>query len=103
VEHENHQHDDVPAAFLSAVCIGAGIRELVQQPENNTMLNIGSAPNPTPEGLRRHRRFEIRRAYVTEPGFVVTHTQATIMPEYVPTMSTAHSPAWKGVPYRFAG
>jgi len=26
---------------------------------------------------------------VTEPGFVVTHTQATIMPEYVPTMSTA--------------
>jgi hypothetical protein len=39
--------------FLSAVCVGPAHANWFSDPHSNTMLNIGSAPNPTPEDLRR--------------------------------------------------
>lgn len=37
---------------LSAVCIGPAHANWFSNPHTNTMLNIGSAPNPTPQDLR---------------------------------------------------
>lgn len=42
-----------PLLFLSAVCVGPAHANWFSDPHSNTMLNIGSAPNPTPEDLRR--------------------------------------------------
>jgi hypothetical protein len=38
--------------LLSAVCIGPAHANWFSNPHTNTNLNIGSAPNPTPEQLR---------------------------------------------------
>jgi hypothetical protein len=39
--------------LVSAVCIGPAHANWFSNPRTGTMLNIGSAPNPTPQDLRR--------------------------------------------------
>jgi hypothetical protein len=61
-----------------------------------TNLNVGSAPNPTPADLRAIRDAKLAVAYTTEPRFVATQSETTIMPEYFQTMSAAQLTSMEG-------
>jgi hypothetical protein len=80
VERENCQHNDVSAAASA---------NGFSNPNTNTMLDIGSAPNPTPADLRAIGDAKFAVAHATEPRFVATQTQTIVMLEYFQAMSTA--------------
>ena len=65
--------------LLSAVFITPASANWFSNPKTNTMLNVGSAPNPTPADLRAIGDSKVAVAYTTEPSFVATQTQ-TIAP-----------------------
>ena len=74
--------------LLSAVVITPASANWFSNPRTNTMLNIGSAPNPTPADLRAVGDAKVAVAYATEPRLVATRT-TIVMPEIVQTMNTA--------------
>ncbi len=82
--------------LLSAVCITPASANWFSNPKTGTMLNIGSAPNPTPADLRAIG--DTTLAIATEPG--VTSTQiAYVQPTqvaYVQTMNTAQLSGMEG-------
>jgi hypothetical protein len=75
--------------LVSAVFTMPASANWFSNPRTNTMLNVGSAPNPTPADLRAIGDSKFAVSYATEPRLVATQTQATVMPEYVQTISTA--------------
>jgi hypothetical protein len=81
--------------LLSAVCIAPASANWFSNQKTNTMLNIGSTPNPTPADLRAIGDSKLAVAYTTKPGFVATQTQA-VMPDHVPTMSGAQLASLEG-------
>ena len=81
--------------LLSAVFITPASANWFSNPHTNTMLNVGSAPNPTPADLRAIGDSKFAAAYATEPRFVATETQ-TIAP--IETMSTVDLSMLEGRP-----
>ena len=73
--------------LLSAVFITPASANWFSNPKTNTMLNIGSAANPTSADLRAIGDSKVAVAYTTEPRFVAAQTQ-TIAPETSQTMNT---------------
>ena len=83
--------------LLSAVFITPASANWFSNPKTGTMLNIGSAPNPTPADLRSIGDSKIAVAYTTEPRFVATQTQTqTIAP--MQTLSTVQLDRLEGRP-----
>ena len=60
------------------------------------MLNVGSAPNPTPADLRAIGDAKFAVAYATEPR--AAQTQIIVMPEIVQTMNAAQLTRLEGRP-----
>ena len=81
--------------LLSAVIITPASANWFSNPKTNTMLNVGSAPNPTPADLRAIGDSKVAAAYQTEPSFVATQTQ-TIAP--MQTMCTVELSRLEGRP-----
>jgi hypothetical protein len=81
--------------LLSAVFITPASANWFSNPHTNTMLNVGSAPNPTPADLRAIGDSKFAAAYMTEPRFVATQTQ-TIAP--IETMSAVELTRLEGRP-----
>ena len=75
--------------LLSAVFITPASANWFSNPHTNTMLNVGSAPNPTPADLRAIGDSKFAAAYTSEPHFVATQNQTIVMPEIVQTMNAA--------------
>jgi len=82
--------------LLSAVCITPASANWFSNPKTGTMLNIGSAPNPTPADLRAIGDSKLTMA--TEPR--VTSTQiGYVQPTqvaYVQTINTAQLSGMEG-------
>ena len=82
--------------LLSAVFITPASANWFSNPHTNTMLNVGSAPNPTPADLRAIG--DAKLAMTTEPR--ATSTQiAYVQPtqvDYVQTMNTAQLSGMEG-------
>ena len=74
--------------LLLAVFIAPASANWFSNPKTNMMLNIGSAPNPTPADLRAIGDSKFAVAYTTEPR-VVARNQTIVMPEIVQTMNAA--------------
>src|SRR5882724_11562246 len=81
--------------LLSAVFITPASANWFSNPKTGTMLNVGSAPNPTPADLRAIGDSKIAVAYTTEPRFVATQTQ-TIAPTQ--TLTTVQLDRLEGRP-----
>jgi hypothetical protein len=81
--------------LLSAVFITPASANWFNNPKTGTMLNVGSAANPTPADLRAIGDSKVAVAYTTEPRFVATQTQ-TIAPNE--TMSTVDLAKLEGRP-----
>jgi hypothetical protein len=81
--------------LLSAVFISPASANWFSNPKTGTMLNVGSAANPTPADLRAIGDSRVAVAYTTEPRLVATQTQ-TIAP--MRTMSTLELTGLEGRP-----
>ncbi len=81
--------------LLSAVFIAPASANWFSNPKTNTMLNIGSAPNPTPADLRAIGDSKFAIAY-TAATTVQAQSQATIMPDHVQPMNTAQLTQMEG-------
>src|SRR5258705_6614559 len=84
--------------LLSAVFITPASANWFSNPKTGTMLNVGSAPNPTPADLRAIGDSKIAVAQMTEPRLVAMQTQTTIAPEPTQTMSTVQLDRLEGRP-----
>ena len=83
--------------LLSAVFITPASANWFSNPKTNTMLNVGSAPNPTPADLRAIGESKFAIAYTTASP-VPTQSQAAILPDYDQPMSNAQLTKMEGRP-----
>jgi hypothetical protein len=69
--------------LLSAVCVSPASANWFSNPRTNTMLNIGSAPNPTPADLRRigDSTATNRAAYVSQDPALEAERAAYVTPK----------------------
>jgi hypothetical protein len=82
--------------LLSAVFITPASANWFSNPHTNTMLNVGSAPNPTPADLRAIGDSKFAVAYAAASR--TTQTRIIVMPEIVQTMNAAQLTRLEGRP-----
>jgi hypothetical protein len=81
--------------LLSAGFISPASANWFSNPKTGTMLNVGSAANPTPADLRAIGDSKVAVAYAAEPRFVAAQTQTIA---HIETMSTVDLAGLEGRP-----